>query len=517
MKIKKVLIPNRGEIAVRICKAAKSLGIKSVVAVSELDKDTWFAKQADEIAVLGPASANKSYLCIDKIIEAAKEHDCDAVHPGYGFLSENAQFAKAVSDAGLIFIGPDHKAIEVLGNKLAARAAMLEVGVPCTPGGKASSNEELVLLAQEIGFPVIVKAAAGGGGRGMRVAHTKEELEACLDTVSSEALKYFGSGEIYIELYFSTPRHVEVQVFGDTKGNIVHFGTRDCSVQRRHQKVIEEAPAPDLSDDLRERIHSAAIKAAKAVNYVNAGTVELLVENDQFFFLEMNTRIQVEHPVTEEVHNVDLVALQFKIANGEELPKQQEIKTVGHAFEFRVYAEDAVAGFVPSTGSLTKVTLPETEGVRIDTGVQAGDTISPFYDSMIAKVIVKGATRKEVIEKSRSYLRSVEIEGVKSNITFFHWLLNQSDFTDTVVDIKYLEREFLDKLTDVAPMLEAHAVKDPLYKGGNLLESYLYNDSKLTVLHRDDGVFVVSSEDGQISLSPCLATAIERVVEHTPK
>lgn len=508
-KITKVLIVNRSEIALRIQRACKILGLKSVSVCSDVDASSLFARSADELYRLGGSTAFESYLNIDKLITAAKETGCDAVHPGYGFLSENAEFAQRVVDAGLIFVGPSPEAIQILGSKTEARKRVTEYGVPCTPGAKGGlSDKELVKRAQEIGFPVIIKAVAGGGGRGMRVVKELSEMKDALPRARAEGKKNFSSDDVYLEKYIEMPRHVEVQVFGDSHGNVVHFGTRDCSSQRRHQKLIEEAPAPFINEKVREEIHQAAVNAAKSVNYENAGTVEFLLSGDQFYFLEMNTRIQVEHPVTEEVTDTDLVKLQFEVAQGGKVPEQNEIKFTGHSIEFRIYAEDPANNFAPAIGTVSKISRPEADYIREDYGVESGDTISPYYDAMISKLIVNADSREQAIERSYQALRGYKVEGLKTTIPFHKWLLLNKDFKKSCIDIGYIEREFTpaDKLV---AEVEAAEIVDPKFKTGpdglEVVEYFQYasddSSTKYTVevLHRRDGVFVVTpiNADGE--------------------
>lgn len=462
-RINKVLIANRGEIALRIKRACDKLGIGHVMIASEADKDGLFAREASELIVIGPPPAKDSYLAIDKILRAAIESGCNAVHPGYGFLSENAEFARRVIEAGLIFIGPQPESIEILGSKTLAREKVQFEGVPIVPGAPGDlSDKELIKRAETVGFPVIIKAVAGGGGRGMRVVNSGTEMKEALPRARAEALKNFSDEAIFFERYIRNPRHVEVQVFGDSHGNLVHFGTRDCSVQRRHQKLIEEAPAPNLPDTLRESIHNAAIGAARSVQYQNAGTAEFLVSGDEFFFLEMNTRIQVEHPVTEAVTGVDLVELQIRVAQGEPLPmKQEEIHFKGHAIEFRIYAEDPASGFSPTKGTIHKIHRPTEDGVREDFGYEAGDTVSLFYDAMLSKVIVHAETRAEAIRKSYEYLKRYSIRGFTTNIEFHRWMLLNPIFKKVQHDIGFIEREFNN--TSILE-LTAREVHDPKHR-----------------------------------------------------
>ncbi|MFP6801287.1 MAG: biotin carboxylase N-terminal domain-containing protein, partial [Pseudomonas sp.] len=393
----KILIANRGEIACRVMRTAQDLGYRTVAVYSEADADARHVQQADEAVCIGPAQVNQSYLVIDNIIKAAQQTGADAIHPGYGFLSENADFARACEAAGIVFIGPTVEAIHLMGSKRLSKIAMLEAGVPCIPGyeGAAQDEETLIREAGRIGYPLMIKASAGGGGRGMRLVHQASELAEQIRTARSEAQNAFGSGELILERAVIQPRHVEIQVFGDSQGSIVYLGERDCSVQRRHQKVVEEAPCPVMTPELRQAMGEAAVKAAASVNYVGAGTVEFLLDQSgEFFFLEMNTRLQVEHPVTELITGQDLVAWQIRVAEGQPLPLQQdEIRLSGHAMEVRLYAEDATQNFLPQTGTALRWEPALRDGIRIDHGLLEGQTISPFYDPMLAKVIAYGATR----------------------------------------------------------------------------------------------------------------------------
>jgi len=459
-KISKLLIANRGEISLRIQQSCKRLGIGCVAVMSEADRHALFTRTAEEAFLLGPADVSLSYLNIDRIIEAARQTGCNAIHPGYGFLSENSEFVKRVNDEGLIFVGPRAESVRLLGSKTLAREAVAKGGVPCPPGSPSGcSDKELEAHALEIGYPVIIKATGGGGGRGMRVVRNKEQLKELLPRTRAEAGKNFGNQDVYLEKYIEGPRHVEVQVMADHHGNVLHFGTRDCSLQRRHQKVVEEAPAPDLSPELRGAIEQAAVNAAKSVDYWNAGTVEFLVSDNNFYFLEMNTRIQVEHPVTEAVYGVDLIELQIRVAQGEELSfNQSEIEPSGHALEFRVYAEDPENNFAPAAGKITAMVEFKAEWFREDKGFEAGDQISPFYDAMISKLIVWGETRAQAVERSVTLLDSYQIEGLKTNLEFHRWLLGSTPFVEAPVDTGFLDR------TDVGQEIKNYrnaAIVDP--------------------------------------------------------
>ena len=443
-KITKLLIANRGEIARRVIKACSEMGIQSVLAVSDVDADSLAAQEATEVVRIGGQTAAESYLNQGKIIEAARATGCQGVHPGYGFLSENADFAEAVGKAGLIFVGPSPESIRALGVKTTARRTVSAAGVPITPGSEGEETDEALLAAAtRIGFPVIIKAAAGGGGRGMRIVRAAAEMKESIERARAESQKNFGSPEVYCEKFIEGPRHVEVQLFGDQHGNVVHFGTRDCSAQRRHQKLVEEAPAPFLDDDVRERIHQAAVTAAKTVGYYNAGTAEFLVSGRDFYFLEINTRIQVEHPITEIVTGTDLVQLQLRVAMGEKLPMgQSDISFTGHAIELRINAEDVFEGFRPALGTVTRWDRRETPFVREDYGYRVGDSIPPFYDSLISKVIVKGESRQAALFNAFQYLKGYSIDGVPTTIPFHGWILANEDFQTTGIDIGYVERTF---------------------------------------------------------------------------
>ena len=404
-----LLVANRGEIAVRIMRTAKTMGMRTVAVYSEADADAMHVREADQSICIGPAPVAESYLQINAILDAADRTGADCIHPGYGFLSENQAFASACEARGIEFIGPPNAAIEVMGDKARAKRAMIDAGVPCVPGyqGNDQSNAILIAEANKIGMPVMVKAAAGGGGRGMRLVHDPSDLESAIELAQSEAQNAFGSSELIIEKAVVRPRHVEIQVFADKSGNTIYLGERDCSIQRRHQKVVEEAPCPVMTPELRLAMGQAAVEAAKAVDYVGAGTVEFLLdEAGEFYFLEMNTRLQVEHPVTEMVTGYDLVEWQIRVARGETLPAEQDdIELFGHAIEVRLYAEDPTAGFLPSTGDIKLFSVPEGAGIRVDSGVETGDEVTPFYDAMIAKVITYGESREDARLKMVSALR----------------------------------------------------------------------------------------------------------------
>ena len=439
----KVLIANRGEIAVRIIRACRELGIYSVAVYSEADRDSLHVKLADEAYCVGPTAARDSYLNFANIISTAKLTEADAIHPGYGFLAENADFAEVCQSFQIEFIGPSSEAIQKMGDKSIAKETMKKAGVPVVPGSDGLIEEvaDALKLAKQIGYPVIIKATAGGGGKGMRVAYSNEELKKAFNMARLEAEKAFGNSGVYIEKYLEEPRHIEIQVLADRHGNVVHLGERDCSVQRRHQKLLEEAPSPALSQELREKMGEAAVKAAKAVNYHGVGTVEFLLEKDSFYFMEMNTRIQVEHPVTEQVTGVDLIKEQIKAAAGEILTfKQEDITINGWAIECRINAENPAKNFLPSPGKIEFYLAPGGYGVRVDSAAYPGYVISPFYDSMIAKLIVWGKTREEAITRMQRALDEFAIEGISTTIPFHLKLLDNELFKKGEFDTKFLEK-----------------------------------------------------------------------------
>ncbi len=443
-----MLVANRGEIAVRVMRTAKAMGMKTVAVYSEADANAQHVREADQSVCIGPAAVAESYLRIEAILDAAQRTGADCIHPGYGFLSENQVFASACEAHGIEFIGPPNGAIEVMGDKARAKRAMIEAGVPCVPGyqGDDQSLVTLVAEAKSVGLPVMVKAAAGGGGRGMRLVHEASELESAIGLAQSEAQNAFGSSELIIEKAVVRPRHVEIQVFADKAGNTVYLGERDCSIQRRHQKVVEESPCPVMTSQLREAMGTAAVEAAKAVGYFGAGTVEFLLdEAGEFYFLEMNTRLQVEHPVTEMVTGYDLVEWQIRVARGEDLPAEQaDIDLFGHAIEVRLYAEDPSAGFLPSTGPIKLFATPEGEGVRIDSGVETGDEVTPFYDAMVAKLITYGETREDARLKMRSALRDTALFGPLNNRDFLLDVLDRPDFIHGAATTAFIDDNFGD-------------------------------------------------------------------------
>jgi len=453
-----LLIANRGEIACRIIRTARRLGIRTVAVYSDADAKALHVRMADEGVHIGPSPARESYLVGEKIIAAAKSTGAEAIHPGYGFLSENADFAQAVIDADLIWVGPKPASIRAIGLKDAAKKLMTEAGVPVTPGylGEDQDTKRLKKEAGAIGYPVLIKAVAGGGGKGMRRVDEPGQFEDALDSAKREAASAFGDDRVLIEKYILSPRHIEVQVFGDSHGNVVHLFERDCSLQRRHQKVIEEAPAPGMDEETREAVCGAAVRAAQAVNYENAGTIEFIADAseglraDRIWFMEMNTRLQVEHPVTEEITGQDLVEWQLRVASGEPLPKMQDELTItGHAIEARLYAEDPAKGFLPSVGRLDHFDLGN-EG-RIETGVEEGDAISPFYDPMIAKLIASGESRDEAIDELAAMLDGVEVWPVRTNAAFLFNALVEPDFGDAQIDTGFIETHLDELVPDVEP------------------------------------------------------------------
>lgn len=448
--MQRLYIANRGEIAVRIARTARELGIATVVGVSEADRDSLAASSADEAVVIGPAPAGKSYLNTDAVLTAAREAGCDALHPGYGFLSENADFARAVAEAGLTWVGPSPEAIELMGDKARARAAAKSAGVPTLAGSDGAVDPgEAAKIGAEVGFPLVVKAAAGGGGRGIRLVRSAEELAGAVQTASAEARAAFGDGSVYLERFVEHARHVEVQILGDGE-DAIHLGDRDCSMQRRSQKVVEEAPAPALPDDVRERIRSSAVQLAKDCGYAGAGTVEFLYDpaRQEAAFIEMNTRLQVEHPVTEEITGLDLVAAQLRIADGERLwLSQDDVRFEGHAIEVRVNAEDPSADFMPSPGTATTLSWPQGEGVRVDSGIAQGGVVAPFYDSMLAKVIVHADDREQALAALRTALETTAIDGVRTTIPLLAHLAASPEFAAVDHDTTFIERVALPAFT----------------------------------------------------------------------
>lgn len=441
----KILIANRGEIAIRIMRACRELGIKTVAVYSEADRSALHAQIADEAICIGPAATKDSYLNTKAIIAACEITHAEAIHPGFGFLSENADFARLCRTCGITFIGPSPEVMDAMGDKANAKKTMISAGVPVVPGsdGVVKTIEDAKAVCREIGYPVMVKASAGGGGRGIRLVEREEDLESHYVAAQQEALQFFGNDEVYIEKFIVNPRHIEIQLLADEHGNVVHLGERDCSLQRRNQKVLEESPSPIMTDELRERMGAAAVAAAKVSGYQNAGTIEFLVDRDKnFYFMEMNTRIQVEHPVTEFVTGIDLVKAQIRIAAGEPLWfTQEDVRLTGHAIECRINAEDPRHGFRPCPGRIKSLHVPGGFNVRIDSAVYTGYEIPPYYDSMIAKLLVKAPTREEAIMKMRVALAEFIIEGVETNIDFQLSLLKDEDFESGDFDIGFLNRK----------------------------------------------------------------------------
>ncbi|SEE76052.1 3-methylcrotonyl-CoA carboxylase alpha subunit [Rhizobiales bacterium GAS188] len=445
-----LLIANRGEIACRVIRTARRLGLRSIAVYSQADARAPHVSLADEAHAIGPAPASESYLRADKIIEVARASGAQAIHPGYGFLSENAEFAEACAEAGIVFVGPPASAIRAMGLKDAAKALAEKAGVPVVPGyhGTRQEPDFLRQKAYETGYPVLIKAIAGGGGKGMRRVDRQQDFDAALDSAQREAKSSFGDSRVLIEKYILSPRHIEMQVFGDAHGHVVHLFERDCSLQRRHQKVIEEAPAPGMTPEVRAAMGQAAVEAARAVGYVGAGTVEFIADGrgalsaDGFYFMEMNTRLQVEHPVTEEITGLDLVEWQLRVASGEPLAFDQEDLSIGgHAVEARLYAEDPEKGFLPSTGRLFALKLPTGEGVRVDSGVEEGGEVTPFYDPMIAKIIAHGASREEALERLSGALAHTVVAGPKCNVAFLKALVDAEEFREGAVDTGFIERQ----------------------------------------------------------------------------
>ena len=429
---KKILIANRGEIAVRIIRACQEMGIATVAVYSDVDANALHVRLADEAYLLGPAPSHQSYLCIDKLFEVIAQSGAEAVHPGYGFLSENASFARELQARGVVLIGPSPEAMTLMGSKIAAKETMEKAGVPTVPGyfGEDQSLERLQTEAQQVGFPLLVKASAGGGGKGMRVVHTLHELPDALAAAKREALNAFGDDTVFLERYFEKVRHIEFQIMADQQGNTVHIFERECSIQRRHQKIVEESPSVALNAELRARMGAAAVQAAKAVQYTNAGTVEMLLDEQQhFYFLEMNTRLQVEHPVTEMVSGVDLVKTQIQVAAGQPLPfHQEDLKSTGHAIEVRIYAEDPDQNFMPTTGTVSTLNEPQGNGIRVDSALDKGYTITPYYDPMLAKLIVHAPSRDAAIAKMQDALKNYVLLGLTTNINYLQRVLAHPAF-----------------------------------------------------------------------------------------
>ena len=469
--MKKILIANRGEIALRIMRSAKEMGIQTVAVYSEADRNALHVRYADEAVCIGPAPSNQSYLRGEKVIEACKITGADAIHPGYGFLSENSSFAKMVKDAGLILIGPSPEAMEIMGNKLSAKAAAMKYNIPMVPGTEEAISDINVAKtrAVEVGFPILIKAAAGGGGKGMRIVENVESFEEQMHLAVSEATSAFGDGSVFIERYLTSPRHIEIQVMGDTHGNIVHLFERECSVQRRHQKVVEEAPSSVLTPKVREEMGRCAVDVARSCNYTGAGTVEFMLdENMDFYILEMNTRLQVEHPVTEMITGIDLVKEQIRIAMGEVLSfKQSDLSISGHAVELRVYAEDPKNNFLPDIGKLETYIVPQGPGVRVDDGFEQGMEIPIYYDPMIAKLITYGSNRKEAIEKMIRAIDEYQISGIETTLQFGKFVMQHEAFVSGRFDTNFVGKYFTPEVLNqdnedeafIAALFAAHLMK----------------------------------------------------------
>ena len=442
--IRKILVANRGEIAVRVMRSCREMGIQSVAVFSEADRTARHVLYADEACLIGPAASKESYLDIEKIIRAAKEHQADAIHPGYGFLSENAGFARRCKEENIIFIGPAAETMEAMGDKISARKRMIAAGVPVVPGTQQPLQDaaEALRIRKEIGFPVMLKASMGGGGKGMRLIHKEEKVEEAYNSARSESLSSFGDDTVYLEKFMEEPHHIEFQILGDNHGNVIHLCERECSVQRRNQKIVEESPSPFITPELRVNMGEKAVAAAKGVNYSGAGTIEFLVDKHRnFYFLEMNTRLQVEHPITEEVLGVDLVKEQIRVANNEQLHiRQEDIVQRGHAIECRICAEDTDAGFMPSPGVIRQLTEPNGIGVRVDSYVYEGYEIPVYYDPMIGKLIVWATTRQYAIERMRRVLHEYKITGLKTNISYLRRIMDSSDFVKGKYDTSFIEK-----------------------------------------------------------------------------
>ncbi|WP_339727813.1 acetyl-CoA carboxylase biotin carboxylase subunit [Maribacter stanieri] len=475
--MKKVLIANRGEIALRIMKTAQKMGIKTVAVYSEVDRHSPHVKFADEAVLLGPAPSSESYLVMEKVINAAKGTGADGIHPGYGFLSENAAFAQMVEDNGITFIGPKPHAIKVMGNKLAAKEAVRDYDIPMVPGIEEAITDVALAekVAKQIGFPILIKASAGGGGKGMRVVEYLKDLPEQMQRAISEAQAAFGDGSVFIEKYVGSPRHIEIQVLADMHGNIVHLFERECSVQRRHQKVVEEAPSAVLTPEIRNAMGEAAIKVARACDYVGAGTVEFLLdEQKNFYFLEMNTRLQVEHPVSELISGIDLVEQQIKVARGEKLAfTQEDLKIKGHALEVRVYAEDPLADFIPSIGTLSTYKTPVGDGIRVDDGFEEGMEVPIYYDPMLSKLITYGKTREEAIQLMITAINNYKVEGVATTLSFGKFVCEHEAFTSGNFDTHFVKNYYSPEL------LEKQYAEERRIAALVALKLYLENDKTL--------------------------------------
>lgn len=474
--IKKILVANRGEIAIRVMRSAREMGIATVAVYSAVDRNAMHVRFADEAVFIGPAPSKESYLVIPRIIEAALQSGADAIHPGYGFLSENAAFAQAVEKAGLIFIGPPAEAIDMMGNKLSAKEAAKKFDIPMIPGSEGAVTDVALAhsLCNQIGYPVLIKAAAGGGGKGMRVVHSPAEFAEQMDRAQSEALSAFGDPAVFIEKFVTSPKHIEIQVLADTKGTILYLFERECSVQRRHQKVVEEAPSCVLTPDIRRAMGEAAVRVARSCNYVGAGTVEFLLdENKQFYFLEMNTRLQVEHPVTELITGIDLVKEQIKVAQGEALSfGQDDLQIKGHALELRVYAENPFNNFLPDTGRLLEYRKPEGPGIRVDDGYEEGMDIPIYYDPMIAKLIAYGKDREEAIQRMQRAIAEYKISGVHNTLELGNFIIQHPAFQSGAFDTHFLDNYFSPEVLQHTP--------DDVQEVGAIFASFLLNKQQTT-------------------------------------
>jgi len=520
--LSKVLVANRGEIAVRVIRACRELGIESVAVYSDLDTNALHVRLADEAWRLGGQSATESYLDVDKVLEIVDKCGADGVHPGYGFLSENADFARAVTEKGVAFIGPPPEAIEIMGDKLSAREAAEKVGVSGVPGtsGLITDPEEVKQFASEHGWPVAVKAAYGGGGRGMKVVESEEEVESAVDSARRESMASFGRDELYLERYLTSPRHVEVQVLADSHGNVVYLGDRDCSAQRRHQKLVEEAPAPEISHEVRVAMGEAAVAVAKGCNYTNAGTVEFLFQNGEFFYLEMNTRLQVEHPVTEMVTGIDLVEQQIRVASGESLSfSQDDIVISGHAIEFRINAEDPAGGrFLPVPGHIDTLKVPDGFGVRFDSGYEEGDDISQFYDNLIGKLVVWGSNRDIAIGRGLRALGELEVSGVATTASAASIIIGHPDFQNVTHTTRWVEEQLefpeepADQISEEGTAFERQQTTVEV-DGRRFEVNVLLPDSKTRPPRRStSGLSSSSSGSGQV-VAPMQGTIVNVLVE----
>jgi len=520
--LSKVLVANRGEIAVRVIRACRELGIKSVAVYSDLDTNALHVRLADEAWRLGGQSATESYLDVDKVLEIVDKCGADGVHPGYGFLSENADFARVITEKGVAFIGPPPEAIEIMGDKLSAREAAEKVGVSGVPGTSdlITDPEEVKKFASEHGWPVAVKAAYGGGGRGMKVVESEDEVESAVDSARRESMASFGRDELYLERYLTSPRHVEVQVLADSQGNVVYLGDRDCSTQRRHQKLVEEAPAPKIPDEVRVAMGEAAVAVAKGCNYTNAGTVEFLFQDGEFFYLEMNTRLQVEHPVTEMVTGIDLVEQQLRVASGEPLSfSQDDIVVSGHAIEFRINAEDPAGGkFLPAPGHINALKVPDGFGVRFDSGYEAGDDVSQFYDNLIGKLVVWGSDREIAIGRGLRALDELEVSGVATTASAASVIIGHPDFQNVTHSTRWVEEqlefpeESVDQISEEGTVLERRQATVEV-NGRRFEVNLLVPESKTKPPRRStSGLSSSGSGSGQV-VAPMQGTIVNVLVE----